>query len=116
MRLLSATIARLFAFVIASMSPVRPRERFVSGTTCARPPPAALPLMLNVGPPEGWRTQPTTFLPSRPSPSTRPSVVVVLPSPSAVGVIAVTSMYFARFFSPRRFSTFVTSTLASTSP
>ena len=116
MRLFSATIARLFAFVIASMSPVSPSDSEVRGTTCARPPPAALPLMLNVGPPDGWRTQPTTFLPRRPRPSTRPSVVVVLPSPSAVGVIAVTSMYLPRFFSPRRRRTRVTSTFASTLP
>ncbi len=116
MRAFSATIARLFAFVIASMSPVSPSESAVKGTTCARPPPAADPLMLNVGPLEGWRTHPATFFPSRPSPSTSPSVVVVLPSPSAVGVIAVTSMYLPRRPFPVRARTLATSTFARTRP
>ena len=56
----------------------------------ARPPPAADPLMLKVGPPDGWRMAPMTRWPIAASPSTRPMVVVVLPSPSGVGVIAVT--------------------------
>ena len=72
--------------------------------------------MLKVGPPDGWRTQPMTFLPRRPSPSTSPKVVVVLPSPSAVGVIAVTSMYLPRRPAPTRFRTFVTSTFARNFP
>ena len=46
--------------------------------------------MLNVGPPDGWRMAPITRLPMAANPSTRPMVVVVLPSPSGVGVIAVT--------------------------
>ena len=45
--------------------------------------------MLNVGPPEGWRIVATGWRPRAPRPSTRPIVVVVLPSPSGVGVIAV---------------------------
>ena len=60
----------------------------------ARPPPAADPLMLNVGPPLGCRMAPIDFLPRYANPSTSPSVVVVLPSPKGVGVIAVTSIYF----------------------
>ena len=92
MRELRATIARLFALVMASISPVNPNESGVSGTTWARPPPAAEPLMLKVGPPLGCRTVPITRLPSFPNPSTNPSVVVVFPSPSGVGVIAVTSI------------------------
>ena len=93
---------RLLAFSTASKSPVRPSERGVSGMTWARPPPAAPPLMLKVGPPEGWRSVPQQRLPRRPRPSSRPTVVVVLPSPSGVGVMAVTSMYFARCFPPVR--------------
>ena len=58
--------------------------------------------MLNVGPPEGWRIAPMTFLPILPSPSTRPMVVVDLPSPSGVGVMAVTSMYLPSGFPLRR--------------
>ena len=88
-------MARLWALVTQSMSPVRRMEIGVSGMHWARPPPAAEPLMLNVGPPLGWRMAPQTRLPSLPSPSIRPIVVVVLPSPSGVGVIAVTSMYLA---------------------
>ena len=53
---------RLWAFMIALMSPVRPRENGVSGMHWARPPPAALPLMFMVGPPEGWRMAPITDL------------------------------------------------------
>ena len=72
----------------------------MSGMHWASPPPAAEPLMLNVGPPEGWRMAPMTFFPSLPRPSTRPMVVVDLPSPSGVGVMAVTSTYLpsGRFF------------------
>ena len=97
-------MARLWALVMASMSPVSPRLKSVSGMHWARPPPAAEPLMLKVGPPEGWRMAPMTFLPSAPSPSTRPMVVVDLPSPSGVGVMAVTSTYLpsGRSFSRSR--------------
>ena len=49
--------------------------------------------MLKVGPPDGWRMAPITRLPMAASPSTRPMVVVVLPSPSGVGVMAVTLTY-----------------------
>jgi hypothetical protein len=49
--------------------------------------------MPNVGPMLGWRMQVNAFLPMRPRPWASPIVVVVLPSPSGVGVIAVTSMY-----------------------
>ena len=59
--------------------------------------------MLKVGPPDGWRMAPMTFLPILPSPSTSPMVVVDLPSPSGVGVMAVTSMYLP---SGRPFSRF----------
>ncbi len=44
---------KLWAFMIALMSPVMPSEKGVSGTHCDRPPPAAEPLMFMVGPPEG---------------------------------------------------------------
>ncbi len=60
------------------------------GTTWAYPPPAAPPFSPNTGPSEGSRRATTAFLPSRRSPSARPMVVVVLPSPAGVGVMAVT--------------------------
>ena len=63
------------------------------GMSSALPPPAAEPFTFMVGPPEGWRRQPPTFFPSRPKPSIRPSDVVDFPSPSGVGVMAVTSIY-----------------------
>jgi hypothetical protein len=88
-----ATIARLCALVTLSISPVRPSENGVRGMHCDRPPPAALPLILKVGPPEGCRMAPETFFPNLPSPCTSPIVVVLLPSPRGVGVMAVTSMY-----------------------
>ena len=89
-----ATMARLWALVIASISPVRPRVNSVMGMRRAFPPPAAVPLMLKVGPADGWRIHPPTFFPRLANPSIRPKVVVVLPSPRGVGVIAVISMYF----------------------
>ncbi|OPZ75584.1 MAG: hypothetical protein BWY80_00092 [Firmicutes bacterium ADurb.Bin456] len=63
------------------------------GMARALPPPAAVPLIFMVGPLEGWRIAAPALKPLLPSPSTRPRVVVVLPSPRGVGVIAVTLMY-----------------------
>src|SRR5512146_1897481 len=89
------------------MSPVRCRLKSSMGTIWAYPPPAAPPLMPNVGPCEGWRMTVKTRLPRcAPSAWHRPTVVVVLPSPSGVGVMAVTSMYLplGRFFRRSRIS------------
>src|ERR1700722_12599096 len=47
-----------------------------------------------LGPREGSRRQIIVFLPMRLSASPRPMVVVVLPSPAGVGLIAVTRMSF----------------------
>src|SRR4029077_18002075 len=44
---------------------------------------------------EGWRMGDTPLLAMWPPASPRPTVVVVLPSPSGVGVIAETTTYFA---------------------
>ena len=52
--------------------------------------------MPNVGPIDGWRTVTTERLPMWRIAWPSPTVVVVLPSPSGVGVIAVTTTYFAR--------------------
>ncbi len=109
-------MARLWALVTLSMSPVSPREKAVRGIHCDSPPPAALPLILNVGPPEGCRIAPVTFLPLRASPGTNPIDVVVLPSPRGVGVMAVTSMYFAFGRSLNRSRTFMKSILPSVCP
>ena len=87
------------------MSPVRPRENSVSGMHWLRPPPAAEPLMFMVGPPEGWRMAAETLTPRLPIPCSRPMVVVDLPSPSGVGVMAVTSMNLPSFLSFKRSST-----------
>src|SRR5581483_3807579 len=51
--------------------------------------------MPKVGPIEGWRMATVARLPILLSASPRPTVVVVLPSPSGVGVIADTTTYFA---------------------
>ena len=88
-------------------------ENSVSGMAWAFPPPAALPLMFMVGPPEGCRMHPPTFFPLFPSPSIRPMEVVVLPSPRGVGVMAVTSMYFPSGFFSRRLMIFMKSSLPS---
>src|SRR4051812_54538 len=51
--------------------------------------------MPNVGPIDGWRMAITLFLPRCLKAWPRPTVVVVLPSPKGVGVIAETTTYFA---------------------
>ena len=72
------------------------------GTTWLYPPPAAPPLMPKSGPIDGCRMQVTTLRPSFARPSERPIVLTVLPSPSGVGVIALTTTYRARGWSSRR--------------
>ena len=47
--------------------------------------------MPKVGPIEGWRMAMVAFLPMWLKPWPRPTVVVVLPSPSGVGVMAETT-------------------------
>ena len=64
-----------------------------------------------VGPQEGGRRHPPTFLPSLPRPSMRPSDTVLLPSPRGVGVMAVTSMNLPSGLSLRRFIIFMKSSL-----
>ena len=51
--------------------------------------------MPNVGPMLAWRIEIVAFLPMCRNAMPRPIVVVVFPSPSGVGVIAVTTTYFA---------------------
>ena len=94
---------RLFAAPMAWKSPVKCRLMSSIGTTWAYPPPAAPPLMPNTGPKEGSRSATTTFLFKRFMPSANPMVVVVLPSPAGVGVMAVT-----RTSLPSSFSLFIT--------
>ena len=109
-------MARLWALVILSMSPVSPMEKVVRGMHWASPPPAAEPLMLKVGPPEGWRMAPETRRPRLASPWMSPMVVVVFPSPSGVGVMAVTSTYFPLGALARRFRMAIWSTRAICRP
>ena len=91
MWLSSMAASRLFAAPMAWKSPVKCRLISSIGTTWAYPPPAAPPLTPNTGPRLGSRSATVTSLPMRLRPSARPMVVVVLPSPAGVGVIAVTS-------------------------
>ena len=88
----SRAARRLFAAPMAWKSPVKCRLMSSIGTTWAYPPPAAPPLMPNTGPSDGSRSATTTFLPWRARASANPTVVVVLPSPAGVGLIAVTKM------------------------
>ena len=71
------------------------------GTICACPPPAAPPFMPNTGPSEGSRRHTMVRLPIRLRPSASPTLVVVLPSPGGVGLIAVTRISRASGFSGR---------------
>ena len=64
----------------------------VIGMTCAYPPPAAPPFIPKHGPKLGSLRQIIAFLPIWQRPSTRPTLVVVLPSPAGVGDIAVTKI------------------------
>ncbi len=104
-------MARLCALVMSLISPVRPIENSVIGISSAFPPPAAVPLIFIVGPPEGCRMAPPTFFSLFPNPSMSPMAVVVFPSPSGVGVIAVTSIYFPSGLSCSRFMIFKKSSL-----
>ncbi len=89
--------SRLLASPMAPKSPVKCRLMSSIGTTWAWPPPAAPPFIPNTGPSEGSRRQITAFLPMLLSASPRPTVVVVLPSPAGVGVIAVTRISLPSF-------------------
>ena len=100
-------MARLWAFIMALMSPVSPSENSVNGIHWDSPPPAAEPLMFIVGPPEGCRMQATTFLLRLPIPWSSPIVVVDFPSPRGVGVMAVTSMNLPSGLSLNRSRTFI---------
>ncbi len=82
------------AEVMAWKSPVKWRLMSSIGMTCAYPPPAAPPFMPKDGPSEGSRKQSIAFFPMWLSASVSPTVVVVLPSPAGVGVIAETRMSF----------------------
>jgi hypothetical protein len=53
-------------------------------------------LIPNTGPSEGWRIATAALRPILSRPWARPTVVVVFPSPSGVGVIAVTTTYLPR--------------------
>ena len=63
------------------------------------------------GPSDGSRRQQSAFLPMWLSASPRPTVVVVLPSPAGVGVIAVTRTSLPSFL-PFRLSRYLSETFA----
>src|SRR5436190_10089929 len=83
---------------MAWTSPVRWRLKSSIGMTWLYPPPAAPPLIPKTGPSDGWRMQTAAFRPIRLRPWASPTVVVDLPSPSGVGLIAVTTTYLPRGF------------------
>ncbi len=116
MRASIAAASRLLAAVTAWVSPVRCRLTSSIGRIWLYPPPAAPPFTPKVGPSEGWRMQANARLPRcAPIACASPIVTVVLPSPSGVGVIAVTSMYFPSGLSRSR-SRISSRTLALNSP
>ena len=78
------------------MSPVSLRLISSIGRTWERPPPAAPPFTPKKGPSDGWRSAQIAVFPIRFRPSESPMVLTVLPSPSGVGVIAVTTTILAR--------------------
>ena len=78
-------------------------------------PPAAPPLMPNVGPIDGCLIVTVARLPMWRNPWPSPTVVVVFPSPSGVGVIAVTTTYFA-FGAPASSSIAASLTFTTLSP
>ena len=96
-----STIAqrRLFAPSMAWKSPLKWRLMSAIGATCAIPPPVAPPFTPNTGPILGSLRARTDFFPIFLSPSPNPIVVVVLPSPRGVGVMAVTRISLPSFFS-----------------
>src|SRR6266542_3570687 len=83
--------SRLCADVTAWKSPVKWRLISSIGTTCERPPPVPPPFMPSVGPIDGSRSAMTGRAPTRQSAWPSPMVIVVLPSPAGVGVIAETT-------------------------
>ena len=87
----TSAASRLLAAVMAWKSPVKCRLISSIGATCARPPPVAPPFTPKQGPSDGSRRQIIVRRPTRFRASPRPMVVVVLPSPAAVGLMPVTS-------------------------
>ena len=80
-----------WAEVIAWKSPVKWRLMSSIGTTWEWPPPAAPPLIPKTGPSDASRMHRTGLRSRRLSASARPTEVVDLPSPAAVGLHPVTS-------------------------
>ena len=98
-----AAASRLFAAVMAWMSPVRCRLSDSIGMICEYPPPAAPPLIPKVGPWLGCRTVVSTARPRcAPSAWQSPTVVVDLPSPRGVGVMPATTTYLPLLADTRR--------------
>ena len=91
--------SKLFADVIACISPVK--WRFISsiGATWTYPPPVAPPFIPNTGPKDGSLNASIAFLFILDSPSASPIDIVVFPSPNGVGFIDVTSINFPSFLS-----------------
>jgi hypothetical protein len=90
-----AAAKRLLAAVTAWISPVRWRLNSSIGTTCAYPPPAAPPLIPNVGPWDGWRIQAKHFFP-RVAPSAWASPIVVANDHWQFQLVKAYSIYYRK--------------------
>jgi len=91
--------SKLFAVVIAWISPVKWRLISSIGAICEWPPPVAPPFIPNTGPNDGSLKANIDFLPIFLNPSANPIDIVVFPSPSGVGFIAVTNTSLPSFLS-----------------
>src|ERR1041385_4365381 len=92
----TSAASRLCALETAWKSPLKCMLMSSTGTTSEAPPPAPPPFMPNVGPRLGSRSATAERTPIFASPCARPTLVVVLPSPAGVGVIADTSTSLPR--------------------
>ncbi len=95
----------LCAVVTACRSPVKCRLISSMGTTWEYPPPAAPPFTPMLGPNDGSRSAMAVFLPSFARAWPKPTVVVVFPSPAAVGLMAVIKMRWPSGLSAKRLAT-----------
>ncbi len=80
--------------MIACISPVKGRLICSMGRSWENPPPAAPPFDPKTGPSDGSLRAQLTDFPIFARPCVNPMLVVVLPSPAGVGVIAETSISF----------------------
>lgn len=90
---------KLFADVIACISPVKCKLISSIGATCDIPPPVAPPFIPNTGPSDGSLNASIAFFPILFNASAIAIDTVVFPSPNGVGFMAVTKISFPFSFS-----------------